>query len=72
MRKQQGQQHVQDTLFDNSTFNTAGKQAISAPRLLGNATVNSISRKHSCTPVQVLLRWATQRGIAVIPKSSNT
>jgi D-xylose reductase len=71
MKKQQAQQATQDTLFDKSTFNTAGNRAVSAPGLFENATISSIARKHGCTPAQVLLRWATQRGIAVIPKSVN-
>jgi len=29
------------------------------------------SANHKRTPAQVLLRWATQRGLAVIPKSNN-
>jgi len=33
--------------------------------------IQSIGQKHGKTPAQILLRWATQRGIAVIPKSNN-
>lgn len=33
--------------------------------------VKVIASKHGRTPAQVLLRWATQRNIAVIPKSNN-
>ncbi|KAF2465384.1 putative aldo-keto reductase [Lindgomyces ingoldianus] len=33
--------------------------------------VKEISSKRGVTPAQVLLRWATQRDIAVIPKSNN-
>ncbi|KAK5686918.1 D-xylose reductase [Elasticomyces elasticus] len=39
--------------------------------LFDNKTVKSIADKHSKSPAQVLLRWATQRDIAVIPKSNN-
>jgi D-xylose reductase len=41
------------------------------PSLLTHPTIKSIAQAHSKTPAQVLLRWATQRGIIVIPKSSN-
>ena len=30
-----------------------------------------IAERHGKTPAQVLLRWATQRDVAVIPKSNN-
>jgi D-xylose reductase len=33
--------------------------------------VVAAAKAHNRTPAQVLLRWATQRGLAVIPKSSN-
>ncbi|KAK4704056.1 hypothetical protein P7C70_g2158, partial [Phenoliferia sp. Uapishka_3] len=39
--------------------------------LLTHEGVASIAQRHGRTPAQVLLRWATQRGIAVIPKSTN-
>lgn len=39
--------------------------------LFDNQTVKRIASKHGKTPAQVLLRWATQRNIAVIPKSNN-
>lgn len=41
------------------------------PVLFEHDAVTTIAKKHSKTPAQVLLRWATQRGIAVIPKSNN-
>ena len=47
------------------------QHAKDAPLLMDNSTVKSIAEKHSKTPAQVLLRWATQRGVAVIPKSNN-
>ena len=38
---------------------------------LGNRTVAAVAERHGRTPAQVLLRWAVQRGIPVIPKSGN-
>ncbi|TFK36989.1 NADP-dependent oxidoreductase domain-containing protein [Crucibulum laeve] len=42
-----------------------------APSLLSHDTINAIATKHKKTTAQVVLRWATQRGIAVIPKSNH-
>jgi len=39
--------------------------------LFEHDVISSLSKKHNKTPAQILLRWATQRGIAVIPKSNN-
>ncbi|KAI5949129.1 GRE3 [Candida theae] len=47
------------------------QKALDTPTLFDHATIKSIASKHKKTPAQVLLRWATQRGIAVIPKSNN-
>lgn len=47
------------------------KQAKDTPLLLENDIIKSVAAKHQKTTAQVLLRWATQRGIAVIPKSNN-
>jgi len=47
------------------------QKAKDTPLLFDHSTVKSISEKHNKTPAQVLLRWATQRGVAVIPKSNN-
>eukprot|EP01117_Protostelium_nocturnum_P006809 TRINITY_DN2445_c1_g2_i1.p1 TRINITY_DN2445_c1_g2~~TRINITY_DN2445_c1_g2_i1.p1 ORF type:complete len:325 (+),score=129.00 TRINITY_DN2445_c1_g2_i1:389-1363(+) len=41
------------------------------PTLFEHETVTSIAKKHKKEPAQVLLRWATQQGLAVIPKSNN-
>ena len=41
------------------------------PLLFDNPTITRISEKKGKTPAQILLRWATQRGVAVIPKSNN-
>ncbi|KAL4993853.1 putative NAD(P)H-dependent D-xylose reductase xyl1 [Aspergillus recurvatus] len=47
------------------------KQAEGAPPLFEHSVIKGIAEKHGKTPAQVLLRWATQRKIAVIPKSNN-
>jgi len=47
------------------------KDAHGAAPLLDHASVKTIASRLGRTPAQVLLRWATQRGIAVIPKSNN-
>ncbi|KAL1889860.1 NAD(P)H-dependent D-xylose reductase (XR) [Sporothrix stenoceras] len=47
------------------------KRAKDTEPLLETAVVKSLAGKHGKTPAQILLRWATQRGVAVIPKSNN-
>ena len=47
------------------------QSAHDTPLLFDHPTIKGIADKHQKTPAQVLLRWATQRGIAVIPKSNN-
>lgn len=39
--------------------------------ILGNAIITSIARKHGKTPAQIVLRWLLERGIAVVPGSTN-
>ena len=39
------------------------------PMLLEDPTITAIATRRGLTPAQVLLRWALQRGTAVIPKS---
>lgn len=47
------------------------KEAQGAGPLLASDEIKKIAEKHNKTPAQVLLRWATQRDIAVIPKSND-
>lgn len=42
-----------------------------APSLLKHNVTSAAAKTHEKTEAQVLLRWATQRGIAVIPKSND-
>lgn len=46
-------------------------KALNTPTLFQHDTIKSIADKHKRTPAQVLLRWASQRDIAIIPKSNN-
>lgn len=39
--------------------------------MLQNSLVLELSKKYNKTPAQILLRHTMQRGVAVIPKSSN-
>lgn len=44
--------------------------AKNTPNLFHHDTIKQIANNHNVATSQVLLRWATQRGIAIIPKSS--
>ncbi|KAG8834791.1 NAD(P)H-dependent D-xylose reductase (XR) [Serendipita sp. 399] len=44
---------------------------VAVPSLLEHNEVTALASKYGKTTAQILLRWALQRGIAVIPKSSN-
>ena len=44
--------------------------AVAQKPLMEDETILEIAKAHSKEPSQVLLRWATQRGLAVIPKTS--
>ncbi|KAG9240586.1 putative NAD(P)H-dependent D-xylose reductase xyl1 [Calycina marina] len=46
-------------------------KAKDTPVLFEHPVVTKIAEKHGKTPAQVLLRWSTQRGLAVIPKSNS-
>ncbi|KFA65603.1 hypothetical protein S40285_04352 [Stachybotrys chlorohalonatus IBT 40285] len=45
-------------------------RASTAAPLMEHEAIKTIASKHGKTPSQILLRWATQRGLAVIPKTS--
>lgn len=48
------------------------KEALKIKSLLQHDEITTIAKNHDRSTAQVLLRWATQRGIAVIPKSNKT
>jgi len=47
------------------------QRALDTPNLLTHDIITTTAKKYQKTPAQVLLRWVTQRGIAVIPKSKS-
>jgi D-xylose reductase len=58
--------------FGPASFVELGNPAArDAQPLFENDVVRRIAEAHGRTPAQVLLRWATQRGVAVIPKSNH-
>jgi diketogulonate reductase-like aldo/keto reductase len=62
------------TLLDACTAHDVALVAYSplgTGRHLANRTVAAIAERLQHTPAQVLLRWCLQRGVIVIPKSSN-
>ncbi|KAF9449814.1 D-xylose reductase [Macrolepiota fuliginosa MF-IS2] len=47
------------------------EKAKSLKPLFEHSLIVELAKKYGKTPAQVLLRWATQRGLAVIPKSNS-
>ncbi|RFU33274.1 hypothetical protein B7463_g3081, partial [Scytalidium lignicola] len=47
------------------------QKAKDTPMLFEHPTITALAQKYNKAPAQILLRWSTQRGIAVIPKSNN-
>ncbi|KAL8292957.1 hypothetical protein RQP46_000651 [Phenoliferia psychrophenolica] len=45
--------------------------ALAEKSLLDSPIIGEVAKRHGKTSAQVLLRWATQRGLTVIPKSNN-
>jgi len=57
--------------FGPSSFLELGWQkAYDTPLLFDHPTVTAIAKNHEKTSAQVILRWVTQRGLAIIPKSN--
>lgn len=45
--------------------------AANEPSLFEHPVIVSVAAKHNCSTAQVLIKWAIERGTAVIPKSTN-
>jgi len=72
LAKQKGIAVTAYSSFGPSSFLELELQhALDTPLLLEHDVINSIAKNRKKSPAQILLRWATQRGIAVVPKSSN-
>lgn len=66
-------ENIQLTAYSplGSKDRAAALRSANEPSLLENPTILDIASSHNCTPAQVLIKWALQRGTAVIPKSVN-
>ncbi|PKI34135.1 aldose reductase [Punica granatum] len=54
-----------------TAYSPLGSQGGGGRDLIHDQTVERVAKKLNKTPGQVLVKWALQRGISVIPKSSN-
>ncbi|MCF8276783.1 MAG: aldo/keto reductase [Flavobacteriales bacterium] len=50
---------------------SAGMKAADEPNLFEIPTIVELAEKHNCSPAQIMIAWAMERGTAVIPKSVN-
>lgn len=71
LAKQEGIAVTAYSSFGPASFVEFNMQhAVKLTPLIEDATIKSIATKYGRDPSQVLLRWATQRGLAIIPKST--
>ncbi|KAI7878223.1 xylose reductase [Lichtheimia hyalospora FSU 10163] len=69
--KRQGIQVTAYSSFGSAAFNTFTQENKNLSPLLQHETIKRIADKHGKTTSQVLLRWAVERKVTVIPKSGN-
>ncbi|XP_022237946.1 uncharacterized protein LOC106478616 isoform X2 [Limulus polyphemus] len=67
--QQQLLQYCTDHRIHVQAYSSLGA-ASGCEKLLSEPILLEIARKYSKTPAQVLLRWATQHGLSVIPKTT--
>lgn len=71
LAKEEGIAVTAYSTFGPSSFLELGWQkAYDTPLLFEHPTITTIAKKHEKTPAQTILRWVTQRGLAIIPKSN--
>lgn len=72
LAKEQGLAVTAYSTFGPSSFLELGWQkAHDTPLLFEHPTITAIANKYNRTPAQIILRWVTQRGLAIIPKSNS-
>lgn len=54
-----------------ASFGTTKANETASTDILGNESILAISESHGKTPSQVILRWTTQKGVSVIPRSKS-
>jgi len=54
-----------------ASFGTTKANETASSDILGNESILAISESHGKTPSQIILRWTTQKGISVIPRSKS-
>lgn len=54
-----------------ASFGTTKTNETASTEILGNESILAISESHGKTPSQVILRWTTQKGVSVIPRSKS-
>ena len=69
--KRQGIQVTAYSSFGSAAFNTFTQENKHLSPLLEHETIKRIADKHGRTASQILLRWAVERKVTVIPKSGN-
>ena len=62
-------QFADDHKIQLQAYSSLGSHSQS--RILKNKMINDISKKHSVSPAQVVLKWLVESGWSVIPKSTN-
>ncbi len=50
---------------------SAGMKADDEPNLFEHPIITKLAHQHNCSPAQIMIAWAMERGTAVIPKSVN-
>lgn len=54
-----------------TAYSPLGRGTLKGANMLSSPTVQELAARHAVSPAAVLLRWNLQRGVVVIPKSTN-